>query len=83
MHPEILAGASKLLQTDRPIISMEVGDREGKPSSRGLIETLEGFDYRPWEFKGGEFRVHAPLARYGYDNLLFAHKTKPLEERGL
>jgi len=68
---EILRGAVKLLAQDRPIVSVEVGDQEGLPASRVLIEELAGWGFAPWELTAGGFRPPQPLAAYEYGHLIF------------
>lgn len=69
---EILAGAKELLRTDRPIITVEVGDNDESKTSRALVDDLIALDYRPWEFDERQFHPHEPRERYAYDNLIFA-----------
>jgi len=68
---EILRGAVNLLAQDRPIVSVEVGDTEGLPASRPLIEEMVDRGFTPWELTGGGFRPHQPRAAYEYGNLIF------------
>ena len=70
---DILVGAVELLASDRPIISLEVGD-EGSTEcrSRELVEMLQKMGYRVWEFQNGHFVVHSLRSSYTYDNLIFA-----------
>ena len=75
---EILAGAEKLLQTDRPVLSMEVGDFEAQPSSRGLIERLGSKGYAAWEHENGGFVRHKLKEVYSYSNLIFAPESQEL-----
>ncbi len=74
----ILRGAEELLRHDRPLISIEVGDVEGTPSSRGPIDLLCSSGYKAWEFMQGLFAPHVPRASYGYDNLIFAPQERKL-----
>lgn len=76
---QILQGARNLLKTDQPIVTLEVGD-EGTESgrSRNLIATLASMDYEAWEFTKGRFIRHSSRKVYNYDNLIFAHSSKPL-----
>lgn len=69
---QILQGACNLLNTDQPIVTLEVGD-EGADSgrSRKLIEVLAVMNYHPWEFSNGHFKRHIPRQAYSYDNLIF------------
>jgi len=75
---EILLGGQKLLQSDQPLISLEVGDFENQTSSRRLIELLTEKDYAAWEFGAGHFRHHQPKQIYSYDNLIFAPVCRDL-----
>lgn len=77
---QILAGARELLQKDRPIVTVEVGDEAtyiGR--SRRLIQTLGNMGYVPWDFLKGAFRRHQHRDIYVYDNLIFAPADRPLE----
>lgn len=69
---EILRGAKQLLTTDRPILSMEVGDTGDAPESHLLVKDLKDLDYVAWEFRVGRFFRHEAREAYAYDNLLFA-----------
>ncbi len=69
---EIIAGGKNLIAQDRPLISVEVGDREGVKQSRALAGDLVALGYAPWEFKDGRFARHETRQSYGYDNLIFA-----------
>ena len=70
---DILMGSASVLQSDGPIISLEVGD-EGDTSgrSRELIEMTHKMNYRAWEFQNGRFAIHSVRSSYTYDNLIFA-----------
>jgi FkbM family methyltransferase len=76
---DILAGGRNLLERDKPLISVEVGDHSASRESRQLVEDLMGMGYLPWEFKGGRFSRHQPLEIYAYDNLVFAPSGTVLE----
>lgn len=78
---EILKGAQHLLQSDRPLISLEVGDAEGETTSRRLIEILQQSGYAPWEFSENRFSAHQAREHYEYDNLIFAPKTVDLSDK--
>lgn len=75
---DILLGGEKLLRSDRPLISLEVGDFQNQPTSRGLIDLLQQRDYEVWEFELGRFERHEPKANYSYDNLIFAPAGRDL-----
>lgn len=70
---EILQGMPNVLERNKPIISVEVGDMEieGVPSSAELIDYLMTKGYKPYEFVAGAFAVHQIKPRYTYDNILF------------
>jgi FkbM family methyltransferase len=70
---EILEGMSQVLESARPIVSVEVGDMdiEGVPTSRELITHLESKGYRATEFSQRQFAAHQIKDRYTYDNILF------------
>jgi FkbM family methyltransferase len=69
---EILAGAQALLKSDRPILSVEVGDNDQSRDSRVLVDELIALGYAPWDFAEGRFRPHNPRESYTYDNIIFA-----------
>lgn len=75
---EILAGARDLLKSDRPIVTVEVGDPDPSRDSRKLVDELIAADYAPWEFEEGRFRRHQPREVYRYDNLIFAPADRDL-----
>ena len=79
---QILFGAQQLLQSDQPILSLEVGDidngLDNGQSSRGLIEFLQHRGYSAWESRAGRLCRHQLRSRYPYDNLIFAPKALDL-----
>jgi FkbM family methyltransferase len=75
----ILAGASRLLREDRPMISLEVGDVGTQTDSGKPVKLLCGLGYKAWEFTGRRFVVHQAREAYGYDNLLFAPEERPIQ----
>ena len=75
---EILLGARRLIEVDKPLITLEMGDMDGRCCSRELIDLLAGSGYKPWEIVSDRFRLHQPLAVYGYDNLIFAPAGRDL-----
>jgi FkbM family methyltransferase len=77
---EILLGGRELLQADQPIVSLEVGDTEGKQESGELIEFMESAGYHAWELARGKFIRHQQKESYSYDNLIFAPGSKDLSD---
>ncbi len=75
---EILKGAQRLLASDRPIISVEVGDEGDSRDSRRLADDLLALDYRPWDFRNGQFLRHQLKEVYSYDNLIWAPLSRDL-----
>jgi FkbM family methyltransferase len=75
---EILEGGKEAIRLDNPLISLEVGDSDGAPESRSLVNGLEAFGYRAWEFREGRFHRHEPRDSYAYDNLIFAPASRDL-----
>jgi FkbM family methyltransferase len=75
---EILLGAGRHIEVDKPIITVEMGDMDGKHCSRELVDLLAALDYKPWEIVSDRFRLHQPLVEYGYDNLIFAPAYRDL-----
>jgi FkbM family methyltransferase len=78
---EILAGAGRVLEIDRPLVSLEVGDCPNEASSRRAVDRLLSSDYRPWEFADGRFQPHQLKQAYAYDNLVFAPAGHDLSNR--
>ena len=75
---EILEGGRKSILMDYPLISLEVGDGAGAPSSRSLVDHLAELSYEPWEFCDGHFQRHRLRNSYQYDNLIFAPGSRDL-----
>lgn len=75
---EILRGARALLASDRPILSLEVGDVKGDQGSRRLLDFVQGLDYVPWEFIRGQFIRHQFRHVYVYGNLILAPSARDL-----
>jgi FkbM family methyltransferase len=69
---DIIAGAHELIARDRPLISVEVGDKNSTDESRSLAEALIALQYAPWEFVDGAFKPHQVQRSYLYGNLIFA-----------
>lgn len=69
---DIVMGAKKLLSTDRPFVTLEVGDFAAGGQSAKLIKLIESLKYRAWEYEAGRFVLHQPKSAYGYCNLVFA-----------
>ena len=75
---EILLGARGVIEGDKPLITLEMGDMDGSRCSRELVDLLATLDYKPWEIVSDRFRLHQPLTEYGYDNLIFAPTGRDL-----
>ena len=75
---EILLVARRLSEIDKPLITLEMGDMDGRRCSRELVDLLAELDYKPWEIVLDRFRLHQPLAEYGYDHLIFAPAGREL-----
>lgn len=69
---EIIAGGKSLIETDHPIITVEVGDQKNSTESRRLVDDLIALGYVAWEFQSRSFQRHRLREVYGYDNLIFA-----------
>jgi FkbM family methyltransferase len=74
----IIEGAQQLLRTDRPLVTLEVGDFGPGGQSTKLIQFIESANYRTWEFIRGQFVRHAARTAYSYDNLIFAPTERDL-----
>ena len=79
-EPEILSGAVQLLRSDRPLVSLEVGDTGVERTSRRLVDLMRSYSYASWEFNNGRFVAHQPKERYDYDNLIFAPTGRDLSK---
>jgi hypothetical protein len=77
MH--VLEGMRHVLDRQRPVISLEVGDLDvpDVPSSRELLDHLVAADYRPYEPRDGRLTPHTPKSQYDYQNLIFLAKGSP------
>ncbi|MFN3165694.1 MAG: FkbM family methyltransferase [Phycisphaeraceae bacterium] len=77
----ILQGMRGLLESRRPMITLEVGEyinqQTGNPPSRQSVDFLIDRGYAVFEFSDGAIRPHTPIDEYGYDNLLFCHPDGP------
>lgn len=69
---EILIGAEELLRSDRPLLSVEVGDLEKETRSRELVQWLQTAKYTAWDSNLYGFQPHKVKEHYDYDNLIFA-----------
>jgi FkbM family methyltransferase len=69
---DILSGAIEFLDHDHPLVTLEVGDKPGLPSSRSLVDFMSSRGYAAWEPTSGGFVRHEPQATYDYTNLVFA-----------
>jgi FkbM family methyltransferase len=72
-EPDVLAGFDRTLRTARPIVTLEVGDKDvrGVAPSRDVVRSMLDRNYKALEFKGSSLVPHAVRDRYGYENLLF------------
>jgi len=69
---EILIGAQELLRSDRPLLSVEVGDFGKETTSRDLVQWLKAANYTAWDSTSSGFQPHKLKEHYGYDNVIFA-----------
>ncbi|MFA7653840.1 MAG: FkbM family methyltransferase [Candidatus Magasanikbacteria bacterium] len=74
----ILDGMKNLLETARPVISIEAaGEEEWQVNCQKSIDLLLGHDYLPFELSiRGELSVHQVKDCYKYDNLIFIPREK-------
>lgn len=75
---QILRGATSLMARDKPLITLEVGDREGAPESRALVDLMAAHGYQAWEFRAGRFHPHERRDIYDYGNLIFGPRGMDL-----
>jgi len=70
---EILKGMDRVIAEHRPMITLEVGDKDipGVCSTRDLIQYLCAKGYKPFECRDGKIVGHLLRDHYPYDNLLF------------
>jgi len=69
----VLRGMARTLETQRPILIIEVGDFESddEPTSRRIVNWLQAVGYSPYELNNGNVMKHKPKEHYDYGNLLF------------
>jgi FkbM family methyltransferase len=67
---DIVRGMRRILEEDRPKLSLEVGDHVGGAPSRVVLEHLIGSGYLPHELRHGEVAPHVLRDKYEYDNIL-------------
>jgi FkbM family methyltransferase len=69
---QILEGMRRLLDEDRPVVTVEVGDFgvHGAATGAELLRSVMAQNYQPLELHAGRLRPHVPLHRYSYDNIL-------------
>lgn len=77
---QVIEGARDVLNTCRPIISMELGEMgvSGAMLSTELIALLCGFEYTPLEVKGPDIVRHQVLEKYEFVNLIFVPNESEL-----
>lgn len=73
---EVLRGMRETLKDIRPILSLEVGDKdlEDVKPSRELVLYLLEYGYNAYEYNGSRIVKHELKERYTTDNLLFLPK---------
>ncbi len=75
---EVLKGMQAVIQKNKPIISIEIGDKEvnSRNGSRACIKLLEKLGYIAYGIEDGKIRQHKLKSSYHliYDNLLFLPK---------
>ena len=75
---EVLKGMEEVIRKNKPMISIEIGDKEVWPKngSRACLKLLEKLGYIAYDIEGGRIREHKLRANYHlvYDNLLFLPK---------
>ncbi len=78
---QVLQGMTGLLETIRPVVTIEVGDMENTvkdyvPRSRDVLKFAMGFDYLPLNSIGGRYQYHELKNEYTYDNIIMAPVEK-------
>ncbi|MFC2091749.1 FkbM family methyltransferase [Elusimicrobiota bacterium] len=70
---EVLKGMNDVINRYRPIIIIEVGDKnvENVMKSKDLIKYLIGKGYKALEYKNGNIIDHKLQEEYAYDNIFF------------
>jgi FkbM family methyltransferase len=73
----VLRGGTRLLERDRPVVTVETGDYDspGAPASSLAVRFLEDHGYAAFELRADGMRAHELRERYGYDNLVFIHRS--------
>lgn len=77
---EILKGMNKILTSQQPVISLEVGDFEieGVASNKEIIDYLISFGFVAYEVINLKFTKHFLKEKYSYSNLFFLPKHKQI-----
>lgn len=77
---QVIEGANQILNTCRPIISMELGEMgvSAAMSSSDLVDLICSFDYTPLEVKDADLILHQPMQTYRFTNLLFVPNESQL-----
>ncbi|MCC6526556.1 MAG: FkbM family methyltransferase [Polyangiaceae bacterium] len=72
-EPDVLRGFDHTLRDKRPMLSLEVGDKDipGVVRSRDVVQSLIDRGYRALQFERGHLVPHLIRERYDYENLLF------------
>ncbi|OLC51950.1 MAG: hypothetical protein AUH85_18125 [Chloroflexi bacterium 13_1_40CM_4_68_4] len=77
----ILRGAARVLERDRPVVTIETGDYDspGAPPSALAVRFLEERGYGAYDLRVDGVSPHARMERYAYDNLAFIHRSASRE----
>jgi FkbM family methyltransferase len=73
---EILKGMKNILKNNKPIISMEVGDSDGKQLSKKCVSFLVDNGYESYHSDGNKLVKQPILHKYTHDNLIFIHPSR-------
>jgi len=75
---EVLAGMISIMRNYAPIVTIEVGRKEGTDarSSRDCVKLAESIGYGVFEYHGESLREHTLREDYSYDNLILIPDSK-------
>ena len=72
---EVLRGAARTLASERPLVTVEVGDAGGSATSRRALDFAAEFGYVPFDMtRAGRVR-HVVRETYSYGNILLVPET--------
>ena len=84
---QVLQGMTRILETTRPVVTVEVGDykhlmESGVPDSTAVLQFLANMDYRLFDSDYGSLKPHElrETGAYSYDNIIGVPREHPLAD---